>query len=98
MSVEIFTAVVAIAVSLLFEYVPGLSDWYNKIQDKYQRLLMLGLMVLLAFGALGLNCIGWFTSYIPKISCSQAGVEEVFVLLLTALVSNQTAHLVLKKN
>jgi hypothetical protein len=98
MSVEVFTAAVAILVSLLFEYVPGLSDWYNKVPDKFQRLIMLGLMVVVAGVALGFNCAGWFTSYIPKISCSQAGVEEMFVLLLTALVSNQTTHLVLKKS
>jgi hypothetical protein len=97
MSAEILVGLAGIVLSVLFEYFPGLSDWYDKLQDNYQRLLMLGMLVVVAGVVFAMNCEGWFAGKIPVIECSEAGVEELVWLFIIALGSNQTTHRILPK-
>jgi hypothetical protein len=90
-------ALYGVVISLGFEWIPGLSTWYNGLANGYQKLIMLGLMLAIPFAILGLNCVGWFTSWIPVVSCDQSGVETAAVAFLLALGTNQLTYLVAPK-
>lgn len=80
--------------SLLFEYVPGLSGWYDTKDETVKRLIMLGAIVAVAAGAYGLSC---FNTPWVYVECSQAGLFELLGAVLFAAVGNQTAHKLAKK-
>jgi hypothetical protein len=79
--------------SLLFEYVPKVAPWYAKLEEVEKRaiqalgVLAVGLLILLG------GCLGLYST----ISCSSAGIVQVFVVWFTALVANQTTHRLFKK-
>ena len=93
----ILAGIVSVVLSVLFEYVPGLSTWYNALKDNYQRLFMLGLLVIVAGVIFGLNCAGWLTAYIPSISCNEKGLQELIWLLVVSIAANQGTHRLLPR-
>lgn len=93
----ILTGTAGVVLSVLFEYVPGLSEWYNKLKDNSQRLIMLGLLVLTAAVIFGLNCAGWFGGKIPAVSCSDKGLQDLIWLLVVAVAANQGTHKILPR-
>lgn len=97
MSSELLVGIAGVVVSFLFEYIPGLHDWYNGLKDNYQRLVMFGVLVLVAGAIFGLNCAQWFGDIMPKVECTSAGLEKLVVLVLTAVVANQSAFALLPR-
>lgn len=93
MTAETLAMTAAALLSLLFEYAPPLTDWYGGQNEQRKRLIMLGLMVLVAAGAYGLSCVGQGDYF----ACSQAGAWEALRLLVAALAANQGTHLLTKK-
>jgi hypothetical protein len=98
MSAEMISACAGILLSLVFSYVPGLSDWFEALDGAHKRLVMLAALVLVVGGMLGLSCLG-----IPQIggaalpACSQAGLLGMLEALVLALVANQAAYLISPK-
>ncbi|NMC12674.1 MAG: hypothetical protein GYA34_07295 [Chloroflexi bacterium] len=98
MSAEMLAAIAGALLSLLFSYVPGLSDWYASLgaaqndQGTRKRLVMLGLLALVAAGSFGLSCAGWGTGYGLELSCDQQGVMGLLQALLLAAMANQATH------
>ena len=86
-------AVLGVVVSLLFEYVPGLSGWYNGLKDEYQQLFMLGVLALVVGGAFGLSCADWEYFY----TCDQLGAKDAIYAFVGALVGSQGAYLISPK-
>lgn len=87
-------AVIAGAImSLAFSYVPGLSEWYDPLEAVYKRLIMLGVLVLVAAGALGLSC--W--QVIEYVSCDKPGILGLVNALLLAIMANQSTYMLTKK-
>ena len=97
MSDTVLTGIAGVLLSVLFEYVPGLSGWYNALKDNYQRLIMLGLLILVAGAIFGLNCAGWFGGQVPAVSCDEKGLQELAWLLVVAIASNQSTHEILPR-
>jgi len=54
MTPQSISTAAAIVLSLLFSYVPGLSNWYGTQDPVHKRLIMLGLLVAVAAGSFAL--------------------------------------------
>ena len=90
-SSEILTAVAAILLSLVLNYVPGLNVKWAALAKEAKQLVMLLLITIVAAASLGLSCAGLFQSYF-SIPCTQAGAEFLVVQWIIAAVANQTIY------
>ena len=83
-----------VAQSLILEYVPYVSGWYFKLSKQWKRFTQaIGLFVVSAL-VFGLAC----TDVLGGISCDQDGVVLMLGVFLLSLISNQTTHLIVKKD
>lgn len=72
--------------SLLFAYVPKLSDWYEAKDSQTKQLVMLACLAAVAAGMAGASCAGINLS-VTLPACDQGGLTalvEAFVWLLLA--------------
>ena len=88
MSSELLAGIAGIVLSLLFEYLPGLHDWYNALADGYQKLVMLAVLLLSACGIFALACVGRY----DLVTCDVNGVWLLVEYFVLALVANQATH------
>jgi hypothetical protein len=93
MSEELISASAGILISLILEFVPGVATWYAKFSAQQKRLVVLVALFAVVGGAYGLSCVGVLGFF----ACSGAGAWEALAAFIAALVANQSAHLVLKK-
>ena len=89
MSAEQLAALAGLILSLLFSYVPGLSDWYEPLEQTKKRLIMLGLLVVVAAGVYGLSC---GPTNLQFVTCDKAGVMALISAFITAMVANQATY------
>ena len=88
MDAEFLAGAAGLALSLLFSYVPGLSDWFDTLDGIYKRLLMGTLIALVGAGAFGLSCAGLYAG----VTCDQDGAVTAIKAVFAALVVNQSAY------
>jgi hypothetical protein len=93
MTPTFITTLVAAILAAVFEWAPILHEKYNKLSDTAQRLIMLGLLVLVVGGAFGLSCAGWLHAW----PCTQAGAKEAVYALILAIAANQGTFQILPK-
>lgn len=93
MTVEQLGAFSGVILSLLFSYVPGLSDKFNALEATKKSLVMAGLLLLVAAGALALSC----ANIVVTVECTQAGLLALINVYIAALVANQAAYLISPK-
>jgi hypothetical protein len=86
-------ALIGSVIAVVFEYLPGLEQAYGKLEDDKQRLVMLGVILLVVAGAYALSCAG-VLAYFP---CTQPGLLSAGELFLATLVANQATHRILPK-
>ena len=94
MSPEQIAAVAGVIISLLLEYLPWFSKWYNNLEDNMQRLIVLGAGFVVVGGAFGLGCAGLLGSYWL---CTTAGAWEAVLAFIAYLMASQATYLVLPK-
>lgn len=87
-------ALSGVLVSLLLEYFPKLSGWYNGLASNVQRLIILGSGLVAVLGAFGLACLeilslGW--------TCTWPGLYDALLAFVAYIVASQTAYLVTPK-
>jgi hypothetical protein len=80
--------------SLLFEYVPGLSGWYEGQTGTTKRLVMLGAIVVVAAAVYGLSCFNTPWIYVE---CSTAGLFDLLLAIVAAITANQGVYLLTKR-
>lgn len=91
MSVAAFVAVI---VSLLLEWFPGLKTWWDKFSEAQKRGMMAGAVAVLSIGLVALNC--WRGVVCPE--DWWATVWEIVVVFLTAATVQQGVHRLLKRS
>lgn len=94
MSPEQIAAVVGVVVSLLLEYLPKFSTWFNALADNYQKLITLGIGFVVVAGAFGLGCAGLLG---PYWACDYAGGWQAVLAFVAYVIANQATYLVLPK-
>lgn len=88
MTAEFLSGVTGVLLSILFEYFPEASDWYQRKSEAAKRRYMLLFMLLTAIGATGAACAGWWDGLV----CNRGAVETVGRALFFAVVGNQGFH------
>ena len=93
--------VAGVVLSLVFSYVPGARHWFDSLDKKhgeqvggnYKRLVMLGLLALVALGAFGLGCLGRYDG----VTCDVDGIWKLLEVFVLAAIGNQTAYTISPK-
>jgi len=93
MTADQLSAIAGIVLSLVFSYVPGISDWFEALEKKYKQALMGVLLIVVAGTIFGLSCGG----VVDVVVCDKAGALGLVVVLIEALVANQAIYLITKK-
>ncbi len=77
-------ALLAILLSVLFQYAPKLKEWYDGLKDNTQRLVMLGAIVVVDAALFGLGCLN-----LVQVECTQVNAMQMFYALIAGVVANQ---------
>jgi hypothetical protein len=88
MTATVLASIAGVVLSLAFNYIPGLNTKFAALSTEIKRLIMLGILVLVAAGAYGLSCAGWW----PTVTCDEAGIKTLLEALFFAAVANQTTY------
>jgi uncharacterized membrane protein len=88
MDQQTLAALTGVVISLLFSYVPGLSTWYDALDGTKKRLVMLGVLLIVAAGAFGASCAG-IAQYA---ACDTSGAKQMLDAFIAAAVANQVTH------
>lgn len=91
---EILLMLWGVAQSIILEYGPGVSDWYSKLDKQWKRFSQAIGLFLVSVLVLVLAC----TDVLGGIACDQGGVIRLIGVFLLSLITNQTAHLIVKKD
>lgn len=89
MNQETLAALAGVVISLAFSYVPGLSTKYDALDGTRKRLVMLGVLLVVAVGAFGASCAG-IAQYA---ACDMAGAKTMLDAFIAAAVANQATHM-----
>ena len=98
MTVATIAGVVRVVASLLMEYLPGFSTWYQALENTKQRLFTLGVGFVVVFGSLGLACVDFAFPFTLVLPCTSLGLGSAIESFLAYLVANQATYLVLPKS
>jgi hypothetical protein len=102
MTAETLTLLAGAILSLGFNYVPGLSGWFERLGEGAEdggtrkRLVMLLLLAAAAAGAFGLACSGWGAEFGLGLSCDRPGLSGLLIALIQAVVANQAVYAITK--
>lgn len=97
MTAELLAGIAGTVVSVLFSYLPGLSGAYDVLDNTTKRLVMAGVLLVVAGTVYGLSCAGVFDFF----TCDKGGILKAVEIFIAALVANQATYLMspeVKKN
>jgi len=100
MTSDLLVSVAGVVLSLLFSYLPGLSAWYGGLSGDRKRIIMLGMLALVAGGMYALDCGGLLVKLEPDLAgmCSTAdGWVQVVRAFMLAISTNQATFLLSPK-
>lgn len=90
---EFLTMTVAALLSLAFNYISGLAEWYDVQSEIRKRQIMAGLLLVVSIGVFLGQC---FSIFATNLTCTQAGVMELLYQFLLAVGVNQGIHALTK--
>ena len=90
---DLLIFLLGIALSLFFEYVPKVEEWYGALADKMKRLLQAGVLLVIALAIFGLGC----ADIVGGLECSTNSLYEFIFVYFLALMANQTTHRVFRR-
>lgn len=80
--------------SLFFSYVPGLNVKFAVLSSEIKRLIMLGLLIVVAAAVYGLSCTTFAADIGIQVTCDQPGLVQMVTVLILAVISNQSVYTV----
>ena len=93
---EYISGVVRVLFSLGFEFVPGVQEWYDKLDPRYKKLHMIGLGLVVVAVGFGFSCAELFGA--EFFVCDEVGAQEAVKSFVAFLLANQATYaLVLHK-
>lgn len=93
MASEWLSRAAGVLLSLVFAYVPGLSDWYQTLDGTRKRVVMLGALALTCVLLFGASCAGWT----DQVACTQQGASGLLRIAVDVFIANQTTYLLAPK-
>lgn len=96
MTSDQLTIIAGALLALAFSYVPGLAEKYQAKDETTKRLIMLGLLVLVAAGSFGLAC-GGVVEFAGGVACNRSGLVNLVQSLIFAIASNQGVYKLTKR-
>ena len=97
MSAETLSATTGIVLSLFSSYLPGWSTWYGDLVPAVKRLLMAGMLLIVAIGSFFLACTGYGDQFNLNVVCDPNGAVSLIQIFIAALVANQATYAISKK-
>ena len=94
MSVEQLAAIAGAVLSLAFSYIPGLDEGFANLEPTHKRLIMGGLLVVVAVAVFGLSC----GNLLASVTCDKQGALGLVNVLIMALIANQSVYQITKKS
>lgn len=96
---ELILLVGGVFLSLCFEYIPGVRDWFGGLAENNKRFVMAIVLLLVPAVAFLLSCAGWMQDLYPELSatCDKSGAVVYIRGYILALVANQGTHRLLPK-
>lgn len=94
MDAKFLARIAGIALSLTFSYIPLAQKRYDTLGGIAKRLVMAGLLVLVAAATYSLSCWGVISGYVE---CTQAGLISTVGFFIDALIANQATFLISPK-
>lgn len=96
MTSDMIVSIAGILVALVFTYIPGAKAWLDGQTPEFKRLFMLGVMFLVAGGALLLACTGFASDFGLLLTCDRAGIVGLVKAFVIAFGANQATYQVTK--
>lgn len=87
-------ALVAVVVSLLLEWFPGLSAWWDGFSASQKRGIMAAAVGAISLAVTGINCAYYGTCPADWL----ATVRDVFLVFIAAAAGQQGVHLLSKRS
>ena len=93
MSESSLALIAGAVLSLGFSYIPfGFNVKFAALSGEVKRLIMAGLLLVVAGSIYGLSCAGWGASFGITVVCDQAGAMNLIQVFVLALIANQSAY------
>lgn len=92
MDADTLSMLAGAVLSLAFSYIPGLSEWYEPLEARVKRLVMLTLLVVVAGSVFALSCAGLAADIGLSLTCDRAGAVGLARTLVLAIVANQGVY------
>ncbi len=86
-------ALVAVVVSLLLEWFPGLNTWWEKFTAAQKRGMMAAAVALISIGVAGVNCAAYQVCPADWL----VFVRDVFLVFVAAAAGQQGVYALLKR-
>lgn len=90
MDASTLTLIAGAILSLAFSYIPGLNTWFAALDATVKRLIMAGLLLVVAAGSFGLACLGWGAAWGINLECTQTGLQSLVAQFILAVIANQS--------
>jgi len=97
MSADSLSLIAGTALTLIFSYVPGLNTKFAEKPAEIKRLIMLGLLVVVAAAVYGVSCLGYGEGFGITVVCDQQGAVALAQALVIAIIANQSVYAVSPK-
>jgi hypothetical protein len=94
---EMLAGIAGAILSLCFSYIPGLNKRWDGFQAEVKRLVMFGLLVMVACVSYLLACVGWAADVGLGVTCDRQGIVALAMALLYALMANQSTYQISKR-
>lgn len=90
---DLLALIAGSALSLFFSLVPKFSEKFAALPSEYKRLIMIGLMAVVAVGAYSLSCTSWLTGIFEfSVTCDQTGRQLIIKSFILAVAANQSTY------
>ena len=94
MSAEQLAIITGSVLSIAFQIIPGLKDWFEPLSSDLKRLVIIGFLAVVAAAIYGLSC----TPILDYVACTSDGAWLMFEYWAAAAIANQVTYQFIRKH